>query len=438
MSREAPHGAGSSVLPPGSGRDDRGRLTIGGCAVGELLRAVGTPAVLVEEDALRDAARAYVRAFPSPDARPSVYFASKAFPCPAVIRVFAQEGLGCDVASAGELAIALAGGMAPERILMHGNAKTDEELSAALVAGVGLIVVDSLDELDRLDRLVVERQAVLLRVNPAVAAPTHAAMATGHEGSKFGLSPAHLQIAIDRTQRHPLLRLEGLHAHVGSQITELEPFAGAVEALAGLGRFATYDLGGGLGARYTPEQPEPPGVQAYAQRLLDAARRRLPPEARVLVEPGRSLVARSAVTVYTVVSVKRAARTFVSVDGGMGDNLEPMLYQTPFAPLVLDAERPLERCDVVGRHCETGDRLVEGAMLASPRVGDALVVPVTGAYCYSTSNNYNGACRPPVLLCSGGRARIVVRRETTADLLARSCDVPVGPEMLAQGVATWR
>jgi diaminopimelate decarboxylase len=415
----------ASILPPGAGHDAHGRLTIGGCTVADLLRAVGTPAMLVEEEALRAAARAYTRAFPGAGPRPSVHFASKAFPCPGVIQVFAEEGLGCDVASDGELALALAGGMAPERILMHGNAKTDGELAAALDAGVGLIVVDSLDELSRLERLVSAPQDVLLRVNPAVTAPTHAAMATGHAGSKFGLARDQLEAAIARVTAHAHLRLEGLHAHVGSQIVELEPFVAAVEAVAGLGHYATYDLGGGLGVRYTPEEDEPPSVAQYAERLLAAAQTRLPAGARIVVEPGRSLVARAAVTAYTVVSVKRAARTFVSVDGGMGDNLEPMLYQTPFAPFVLDAERPLERCDLVGRHCETGDRLAEGAMLASPEVGDTIVVPVTGAYTYSMQNNYNGSCRPPVVLCAGGRARVVVRRETIDDLLARTCDVPV-------------
>jgi diaminopimelate decarboxylase len=318
--------------------------------------------------------------------------------------------------------------MPPERILLHGNAKTDEDLQAALDARVGLIVVDSLDELDRLERLVRTRQPVLLRVNPAVTAPTHEAMATGHEGSKFGLPPDHLTAAIERAGAHALLELEGLHVHIGSQLLELDSFGRAVEALAGLGEFGTYDLGGGLGVRYTPEEPEPPSVAEYAARLLGAARRHLPAGARIIVEPGRSLVARAGVTAYTVVSVKRAARTFVAVDGGMGDNLEPMLYGTRFAPFVLDADRPLETCDLVGRHCETGDRLVEHAALATPRVGDVVIVPVTGAYCHTMANNYNGACRPPVVLCGDGEARIVVRRETMADLLVRHCDVPIESE----------
>jgi diaminopimelate decarboxylase len=412
-------------LPPSAGRDEHGRLAIAACPVSELVRAVGTPAFIVDEDALRAEARSYLRAVRERWPASDVYFASKAFPCSAIIAVFAQEGLGCDVASAGELAVALAGGMPAERMLLHGNAKTDQDLDAALAAGVGLIVIDSLDELDRLERLVREPQSVLVRVNPAVPAPTHEAMATGHEDSKFGLAPDQLKVALARIVRHPLLRLDGVHAHIGSQLLELEPFERCVEAIARVGEFGVYDLGGGLGVRYTPEDPEAPSVDEYAERLLGAARRHIPAAARIIVEPGRSLVARATVTAYTVVAVKRGGRTFVAVDGGMGDNLEPMLYGTRFAPLVLDAERALERCDLVGRHCETGDRLVEGAMLASPRVDDVVVVPMTGAYCFTMANNYNGACRPPVVLCRNGSARIVVRRETIADLTARDCDVNV-------------
>jgi diaminopimelate decarboxylase len=315
---------------------------------------------------------------------------------------------------------------------MHGNAKRDIDLRAALDAGVGLIVVDSLDELDRLLRLVAPGgsapQPLLLRVNPGVAAPTHAAMATGDESSKFGLDRESMAVAAARIAASPALSLEGIHVHVGSQITALEPFVASIRALGdlgGLGGGGVFDLGGGLGVRYLPEDPAIPGVDDYAAAVLGAARRHLPDQARLIVEPGRSLVARAMVTVYRVVSVKRAARTFVSVDGGMGDNLEPMMYDTPFRPFVLDRDGEPESCDVVGPHCETGDRLVEHTWLASPRVDDLIVVPVTGAYCYALANNYNGALRPPVVLCRDGAARIVQRRETIADLLARNSDEPL-------------
>ncbi|MDQ6817698.1 MAG: diaminopimelate decarboxylase [Actinomycetota bacterium] len=416
----------ASILPRSSARDDRGRLTIGGCSLEDVARAAGTPTMIADEGELRTAAREYQRAFTSRWPASRVYFASKAFSCSGVIRVFAEEGLGCDVASAGELAVALAGGMPADRILLHGNAKRDVDLAAALNAGVGLIVVDSLDELDRLERLATRRQRLLLRANPAVAASTHEAMATGHSASKFGLPPEQLREAARRIAASRVLELDGIHAHIGSQIVELEPFERCVEALAGLvdlRELATVDLGGGLGVRYTPDEPEPPRVEDYAGSLIGAARRLLPEGCRIIVEPGRSLVARAMVTVYRVVSVKRAGRTFVAVDGGMGDNLEPMMYGTRFSPFALDAQRPLEPCDVVGPHCETGDRLVEHAPLAAPAVGDAIVVPMTGAYCYALANNYNGSCRPPVVLCHEGRARIVQRRERIEDLLARDCEL---------------
>jgi diaminopimelate decarboxylase len=413
------------ILPRSAGRDERGRLTIAGCALADVVAAAGTPALIVDEGELRAAAREYAGALAARWPHSSVYFASKALACSAVIGIFAEAGLGCDVASAGELALALAGGMPADRILLHGNAKRDLDLTAGLDAGVGLIVVDSLDELARLQRLTTRPTRVLLRVNPSVSAPTHAAMATGHEDSKFGLPLDQLREAVARVRRSRWLELEGLHAHIGSQILELEPFercARALAALSELAPVATLDVGGGLGVRYLPEEPEPPTIEDYADRLVAAAREALPADARLIVEPGRSLVARAMVTAYRVVSVKRAARTFVSVDGGMADNLEPMMYGTPFAPFVLDAQRPAQRCDVVGPHCETGDRLVENAELASPRVDDVIIVPMTGAYCYALANNYNGALRPPVVLCADGRARVVQRRETTADLLARNCE----------------
>lgn len=421
--------APAQLLPASVGAGPDGRLTIGGCVLGDIAEAAGTPVLVLDEAELRSSAREYLRAFRSRRTDVAVYFASKALSCSAVIAVMAEEGLGCDVSSAGELAIALAGGMRAELILMHGNAKRDIDLSAALDAGVGLIVIDSLDELARLQRLLDGRgadtpQRVLLRVNPGVTAPTHAAMATGDESSKFGLGIDALRVAMSEVQGNARLSFEGLHVHIGSQITELDPFIQSVTSLgdAGLDVGSVVDLGGGLGMRYIVEGPGAPSIDEYAQALLGAVDRALPRSTPVLVEPGRSLVARAMMTVYRVVSVKRSTRTFVSVDGGMADNLEPMMYGTPFAPFVLDSERPLVRCDVVGPHCETGDRLVEHWPLAGPRVDDLLVVPMTGAYCYALANNYNGALRPPVVMCRDGSARLVQRRETIDDLLMRNCD----------------
>jgi diaminopimelate decarboxylase len=212
--------------------------------------------------------------------------------------------------------------------------------------------------------------------------------------------------------------LRGLHVHIGSQLLTLDGFARAAEAIAGLGRFPTYDLGGGLGIAYREETP--PSIADYAQATVDALLTHLG-DAELIVEPGRSVVGRSGVTLYDVTTVKRNVVTHVAVNGGMADNLEPMLYGTVFTPRILDAERPAETCDVVGRHCESGDLLVRGATLARPRVGDTLLMPATGAYCYSLQNNYNGARKPPVIIVNDGTARLAVRRETLSDLTARDC-----------------
>ena len=407
------------VLPATAARDGDGRLTIGGCALADLAREFGTPAFVVDEDGLRARAREYLDAFAARHPRTDVHFASKALPCAPVTRILAEEGLGCDVASAGELAIALAAGFDPDHILLHGNAKSDRDIGDALAAGVGVIVIDGPDDVDRLERLAPERQRVLLRVNPAVPGVTHAAMDTGSPEAKFGVAVDAAPALLERIAAAPGLELEGLHVHIGSQLLDLDGFGRAAEAIAGLGAFPVYDLGGGLGISYRP-QDDAPSVADYAEATVQALHTYLDPQAQLIVEPGRSVVGRSLVTLYSVVTVKRGAVTHVAVDGGMGDNLEPMLYGQRFAPFVLDADRAAETCELVGHHCESGDVLERGVELAAPQVGDHVVVPVTGAYCYSLSNNYNGSRRPPVVICRDGDARIGVRRETMDDLLARS------------------
>ena len=412
------------ALSPGLRAGGDGRLEFAGIAVADLAREFGTPALLVDEELLRQTARAFVAALRSRRAASAVHFASKAFPCAPVIGVMAAEGLSCDVASGGELAIALAGGMPAERILLHGNAKSDWDIRTAADAGIGLIVVDSDDDMDRIERLADRPVDVLIRVNPGVAAPTHESMATGHEDSKFGIPAGQVDAAQARAERSPKLNLRGIHAHVGSQILDLEPFVECVERIAAIGSFEVYNLGGGLGVRYTIDQPAAPTVDEYARALLDAAAAHIDPEATILVEPGRSLVAPAGVTLYSIIGVKRGGRTFVAVDGGMGENLEPMLYGTRFWPATVDAGGAAERCDLVGRHCETGDCLAADVVLAGPTPGGQVVLPVTGAYAYTMANNYNGMPRPPVVFCAGGDARLVVRRETIADLLARNVDEP--------------
>jgi diaminopimelate decarboxylase len=405
------------VLPRTAGTVG-GRLAIGGVALADIAAEYGTPAFVADEHSLRDSAREYLEAFASRHPDTDVHFASKALPCAPLTSILAEEGLGCDVASAGELAIALAAGFDPEHILLHGNAKSDEDVGDALEAGVGMIVIDGPDDADRIERLSPRRQRVLLRVNPAVPGATHAAMDTGSPEAKFGVALEDAPALLDRIAGSARMELLGLHVHIGSQLLDLDGFGRAAEAIAALGRFPVYDLGGGLGIAYTPDESAP-SVADYAQATVDALHTYLDPGARLIVEPGRSVVGRSMVTLYSVVTVKRGRLTHVAVNGGMGDNLEPMLYGQRFAPAIVDRERAPEACELVGHHCESGDVLVPGAELATPEVGDLLVLPVTGAYCYSLQNNYNGARRPPVVLCRDGEARLAVRRETISDLLAR-------------------
>jgi diaminopimelate decarboxylase len=306
---------------------------------------------------------------------------------------------------------------------MHGNAKTDADVQAALDAGISYLVVDGFDDIDRISRLADRPTPVLLRISPGVESSTHAAWATGGAGAKFGVPMSQADEAIRRMRAEPLIDLQGLHVHIGSQLVDLDQVAAAIAALGSVERFRVYDLGGGLAARYLATE-EVPSIDDYAQCLIDAAHRHLGDDVDILVEPGRSVVAPVMLTLYRVVSVKRGARTHVAVDGGMGDNLEPALYGQRFAPLVLGHwDGNAELADLVGRHCESGDVIVADTPLVDPRVGDLIVVPVTGAYCFTMANNYNGALRPPVVFCAGGAAELRVRRETIADLLVREVGI---------------
>jgi len=415
-----------SLLPP-SAVIDGDDLRIGGCLLRDLAGRFGTPCLVLDEQALRARARLYIDSMTSGHPRSAVYFAVKAFPSASVLRVLVDEGLGCDVVGGGEMRIALAAGADPAKVLMHGNAKTDDDIGAALDARIGYIVVDGFDDIDRIERLAGRPAPVLLRVSPGIESATHAALATGGATAKFGIPIEQVPEAIARMRASPLIDLRGLHAHIGSQILDLAQFEAEVAALASLGRFGVYDLGGGLGVRYEPHDAAP-GIAEYAARLTAAARCQLGEEADILIEPGRSLVAPAGLTLYRVVTVKRGGRVHVAVDGGMGDNLEPSLYGQRFSPLVVgrwDEEAVL--ADLVGRHCESGDVITPDVRLASPRVGDVVAVPVTGAYCFTMGNNYNAALRPPVVLCSAGVPRVAVRRETYADLMAREAGLPARP-----------
>jgi diaminopimelate decarboxylase len=411
----------SHVYPVGSRLDENGVLEIGGCNALELAREFGTPAYIVAHDDMRARARTFMDAFAATGADFGVYFASKAFPCTAVLRLLAQEGLGCDVASGGELALALRAGFDPVRVELHGNAKSVEELRAARRAGVGYVVIDSLGEIERLEEIVEEGgdpQPVLVRVTPDVRGDTHDAISTGQADSKFGLGVEDARAAIARVQASDRLRLDGLHMHIGSQLLELEPFRAAVAAVAQLGDFPVYNLGGGLGAAYTGDQ-EPPSIEDYVAAKVGAVEELIGPGRRILDEPGRALVANACVTLYTVESVKRNVSTWVAVDGGMSDNLRPMLYGARYEAQVVDRFGGATRCHIVGKHCESGDVIAADVDLDDPRPGDVIVTPATGAYGYSLANNYNAALRPPVVFVKDGDARIVVRRDTHEDLWSR-------------------
>ncbi|RDH74609.1 diaminopimelate decarboxylase [Mycolicibacterium moriokaense] len=412
------------LFPPTAILDADGTLMVGGCRLDTLASEFGTPVLVMDEHALRTRARDYLAAFRARWPRSEVAFASKSFPCTAIQRLMAEEGAFLDVAGGGEIVTALAAGADPARMLLHGNAKTDEELEMAARCGIGLVVVDNFDDIDRLERIVQRggRQACLVRVIPGVSADTNAAMATGHAGTKFGLLPAAAREAIARIKASRVLHCEGVHTHVGSQLLDAGQLAAAVAPIAELGDFDTYDLGGGLGVRYTYAE-DPPTLDAYAEALTARARELLPSDCRIIVEPGRSMVATAGCTVYRVTTVKRGPGiTHVAVDGGMGDNMEVALYQQRFEATLVNRVGGGEAVTVVGRHCESGDYLVDGVALQDPVVGDLLAVPVTGAYCYTMSNQYNGARRIPVVFVSDGNARLVVRRDSWADLLSR--DVP--------------
>ena len=409
-----------NVYPIGSRINELGRLEVGGCDVVELAAEFGTPAYIVAEDDMRARARGLQAAFGSESDDFELIFASKAFPCAAVCALFAEEGFGCDVASAGEMAIALAGGVPAAKIQMHGNAKSELDLERAIEVGIGAIVVDNLRDLDRLERLTggSGKQRIYLRIAPGVSPDTHPAISTGGPNTKFGFDLEHAPAAIARAQQIESLELAGLHFHIGSQIFDLSPFEGALRSLASLGDFHSYNLGGGLAAAYTA-QDRPPSYPEYAAAKAGALESVFGPGHRLLDEPGRALVANGCVTLYSVESVKRNVDTYVAVDGGMSDNLRPMLYGARYEAQIADRFGGGTACHLVGKHCESGDILIRDADLNQPAAGDLVVVPATGAYGHAMANNYNGALRPPVVFASNGDARVVVRRESDDDLLVR-------------------
>jgi diaminopimelate decarboxylase len=416
-----------SVLPDSAVVDGAGHLAIGGIDVLELCRRHGTPVFVYDEEHLRLRCRQAVAAWGD-----GVAYASKAFWCRAMADLVTAEGMHVDVSTGGELHVALAGGVPPERIVLHGNNKSDAEIGRALEVGVGRIVIDSFDEIRRLERLAPSagrRPAVLVRVTPGIEAHTHEYVRTGQDDSKFGFGLA----SGDATRAVDLLRssgsgveLVGVHAHIGSQIFALESFARALGVLAEF--FVPLDLpelclGGGLGVGYVAGEPSP-SMADWADQARDGAiAAGIPAAVRLTAEPGRAVTASAALTCYTVGTIKAipGIRTYLSVDGGMSDNPRPVLYGSgyeAFLPRATDAWRPFV-ATVVGKHCESGDIVVRDAHLpAGVAVGDILATPVTGAYGHSMASNYNKVPRPPVVFVRNGEARVVVRRETFDDLLA--------------------
>ena len=429
-----------SLLPRSARVDQRGRLAVGGCDLEELADRYGTPLVVYDEGELRARAREYRERFPG-----GVAYASKAFLCSAMARLVDEEGLHLDVATGGELHVALRAGFPVDRIVFHGNNKSDDELRRALDVGVGRLAVDSFDEMDRIERLVgegVPAASVHIRVTPGVEAHTHEFIETGTEDSKFGFSLENgaALAAAGRAAASPAMHFAGIHCHIGSQVFRLDSFERAVDRMVDLivtiereasALVEEINLGGGLGVRYLSSDVAP-SIAEYATGVHDAVRAALAradvaSTPRLMTEPGRSIAGPAGLTLYRVGTIKAipGVRTYVAVDGGMSDNLRPVTYGAryeAFVPSRVSAPRELV-ATVAGKHCEQGDLLVRDAHLpADLAVGDVLATPGTGAYGVAMASNYNKVTRPAVVFVHGGIARVVVRRESLDDLLSHDVD----------------
>ncbi|MBV9022287.1 MAG: diaminopimelate decarboxylase [Streptomycetaceae bacterium] len=417
-------------------RNADGVATVGGIDVVHLAEEFGTPAYILDEDDFRARCRAWREAF---GGQADVFYAGKAFLCRAVVRWLREEGLNLDVCSGGELATALSAGMPAERIALHGNNKSVQEIERAVEAGVGRIVLDSFQEIARVAGIAERagrRQRVQIRVTVGVEAHTHEFIATAHEDQKFGIAlpGGHAAEAVRRVLGHDSLELVGIHSHIGSQIFDMSGFEVAAHRVVALlaqirdehgVELPEIDLGGGLGIAYTPDD-DPCEPHEIAKSLTEIVTRECAAAGltvpRLSVEPGRAIVGPTTFTLYEVGTIKplETLRTYVSVDGGMSDNIRTALYDAEYSVALVSrtsqAEPMLSR--VVGKHCESGDIVVRDAFLpADLAPGDLIAVPATGAYCRSMASNYNHVLRPPVVAVKNGRARLIVRRETEEDLL---------------------
>lgn len=421
------------LLPDTAAVTPAGHLAVGGVDLVSLADELGTPLFVYDEEHLRARCREAVAAWGD-----GVAYATKAFLCVAMARLVHEESMCLDVSTLGELHVAMAAGVPADRLVLHGNNKSEDELAAALSAGVGRIVVDSFDEIGLLGALTdratagPERPKVLVRVTPGVEVHTHEFVRTGQEDTKFGFSVASgaASRAVAALELLPGVELVGVHAHIGSQVFDVAHFEEAAEILGALVAplgLPELVVGGGLGVAYLNTE-RAPSQQEWAEATRHACHEAgIDPATRITAEPGRSVVAAAAVTLYRVGTVKPlpGIRTYVSVDGGMSDNPRPVLYGSgyeAFLPRAVGAERP-EVVRVVGKHCETGDVVVDGAHVPGGlAVGDVLATPVTGAYGYAMASNYNKVPRPAVAFVRDGKARLVVRRETMEDLVRLDLD----------------
>ena len=429
----------ASLFPMGSTFSENGHLNIGGCDVTELAKEYGTPLYIYDEATIRTMAKTFVKEFGTRYTNTVVAYASKAFLTKAMARIANEEGLSLDVVSGGEIAAAIAAGFPAARMDFHGNNKTPDELIYAVESGVGTIVVDGFHELDLLNQLAEERgveQGIMLRLSPSVDAHTHGHTTTGILDVKFGFSieSGESTIAIRQALDSSNLDLKGIHFHLGSPIFELEPYSQAIDTVLDyLAQFKSEGLnlrefspGGGFAIGYTRNQPPPP-ISAYADVITSMLTRKcdqlgfdLP---KLIIEPGRSIVGRAGVAVYTVGVIKDipTVRTYVSLDGGMGDNIRPALYGSEYEAVVankMTVDTDHEVVTLAGKYCESGDILVKDISLPTIESGDIIAIPSSGAYCLAMSSNYNMNPRPAVLMVKDGTSKIIRRRETYQDLIA--------------------
>ena len=439
-SESAPQGSpNQSLLPLTAKVNDQDHLEIGGCDVPTLLKQFGSPLYVLDEQTVREACRQYQASFNTHYSGESlVIYASKAWNCLAVCALVEQEGLGIDVVSGGELFTALKAGFNPEKIYVHGNNKSRQELEMAIASKV-TIVIDNWLELETVVEIAQqepEAVRIMLRVTPGIECHTHEYIQTGHLDSKFGFDPDQLGAVLEFVSQQSKLNCTGLHAHIGSQIFELQPHQDLPGVMAqwflqaktyGL-TISELDVGGGLGIRYI-QSDDPPSIEQWAKTVCDAVHEACKandiPLPRLIAEPGRSLIGSSCVTAYTVGSQKTVPgiRTYISVDGGMSDNPRPITYQSQYEAVIANRMSAVatNKVTVAGKHCESGDILIKDIPLPDATAGDTLVVMATGAYNYSMSSNYNRVPRPAAVLAKNGMAHLILQRETNEDLLQHDC-----------------